>query len=298
MFNKKKEIVIGETYLYDVLNETNLAPMTNIVTVVKKADKGNKYIVITPNGDVFESDAKYLTPYTDPEKASVIRCHYGTTEFDQFDVKTLELAETAVSLLNNMLKTVDEIDDNFRELTKFIQDKVAELKDKVKKYADISQYKDSIQIMMNAFEKNKNNKSQYVDNFEKNFDILVNQYLSNILSTDEFIDSAKEVIRQYFPSDMLINDDIDNALSRDDIDILSEKNASAVFDNNYIAIIFAISDEDKWEIEGFYRDESTIDKEDICIKIRDFLYEIYPDAAEDYIPKYKPAVFSIKRSKQ
>lgn len=89
MNNRQKEIVIGEQYIYDVLCETNLAATTSLVTVVRETQKENTYTVLSVNtGDVFDCNAKYLTPYISPDKAVAIRCIYGVTEFDAVDQNT------------------------------------------------------------------------------------------------------------------------------------------------------------------------------------------------------------------
>ena len=97
MFTKRKGIVIGETYLFDVLNETNMASAVSLVTVVKKTGFRKYTVISVNNGYVFETKSKYLTPYTDPEKATVIRCQYGTTEFDNTDI-------IGLSLIRNVLE--------------------------------------------------------------------------------------------------------------------------------------------------------------------------------------------------
>ena len=102
-----KKIIIGETYLFDVLNETNKAETTTLVTVVKKV-KLNKYVVISVNnGDVFITKAKYLTPFVDPEKATVIRCQYGTTEFTQKDARYFNIVNNIFELFEDILNNME-----------------------------------------------------------------------------------------------------------------------------------------------------------------------------------------------
>ena len=89
MFGRKK-IVIGKNYLYDVMNETDMADAATLVTVIRKKKK-NKYMVMAVNNfKVFETDACFLYPYTNPKEASVIRCQYGTVEFSKNDIITLQ----------------------------------------------------------------------------------------------------------------------------------------------------------------------------------------------------------------
>ena len=59
MFGRKK-IVIGKNYLYDVMNETDMADAATLVTVIRKKKK-NKYMVMAVNNfKVFETDACFL----------------------------------------------------------------------------------------------------------------------------------------------------------------------------------------------------------------------------------------------
>ena len=68
MFTKRKGIVIGETYLFDVLNETNMANSTSLVTVVKK-EKADTYVVVSVNcGDIFRTKG-------DSSDSTYERCH-------------------------------------------------------------------------------------------------------------------------------------------------------------------------------------------------------------------------------
>ena len=69
MFNKKK-IIIGETYLFDVLNETDMANIATLVTVVKKVGHDEYAVISVNNNSVFKTKSKYLTPYVKDRKST------------------------------------------------------------------------------------------------------------------------------------------------------------------------------------------------------------------------------------
>ena len=201
-----KKIIIGETYLFDVLNETNKAETTTLVTVVKKV-KLNKYVVISVNnGDIFITKAKYLTPYVNPEKATVIRCQYGTTEFTQKDARFFNIVNNIFELfediLNNMELENSLSKDNISELVKDfneVKEWGKEVGDKVQKYANISDYKEIIHTLAkikttsNECTIKPTDKQELVNKpiendefFDKHFNDLVMKYLSNNIEFDEF----------------------------------------------------------------------------------------------------------------
>lgn len=55
MFNKKR-IIIGETYLFDVLNETDMANVATLVTVVKKVGHDEYAVISVNNNSVFKTN--------------------------------------------------------------------------------------------------------------------------------------------------------------------------------------------------------------------------------------------------
>ena len=164
MFTKRKGIVIGETYLFDVLNETNMANSTSLVTVVKK-EKADTYVVVSVNcGDVFRTKAKYLTPYVDPKTASVVRCQYGTTEFNDADIKFFDIVEGTIDMLTDCFKELN-IEEDIIEQASSLKIINKKMKKKIQKYVDISNYKDNINVMLKSKgkfmleQKNANNRT-------------------------------------------------------------------------------------------------------------------------------------------
>lgn len=310
-----KKIIIGETYLFDVLNETNKAETTTLVTVVKKV-KFNKYVVVSVNnGDVFITKAKYLTPYVDPEKATVIRCQYGTTDFTQKDARYFNLINNVFELfediLNNMKLENSLSKDNISELTKDfneVKEWGKEVGDKVQKYANISDYKEIIHTLAKikttsndcTIKPSDTDKQELVNKpiendefFDKHFNDLVMKYLSNNIEFDEFSEQVIDNIKKYYPLEQLKNE---GKVSVSQIDDITDEIIHSLIQTKTIGFVIGIDDSDNFHIKTICLVEDSDITEELY-DLRDFVFEIYPELkSKDYIiPKYRFSVIAVPK---
>ena len=296
MFNRKK-IIIGETYLFDVLNETNMANLVSLVTVVKKT-KHNKYAVVSVNnGYVFETKAKYLTPYVDPEKATIVRCQYGTTEFDSQDTKYFTMANLMLRKAKDILNSNNEYSEILEDFDTMIEwgDYI---QDKIQRYVDISTYKDCIKILRNIYNKTKDEDDDEIkliknSDFAKYFNQLIVDYNSGKISLDDFILSTEKIIKESYPKSNLINHSV---ISNEEINHMISDILVDIHDNNKIAFIINIDDDNNWHIKVTYFTKDS-DIMEMFDDIKNFIDDIYPELKEDneYNPRYGFNIISTKR---
>lgn len=323
MFTERKKIVIGETYLFDVLNETNMAVTSSLVTVIKKS-KHNKYIVLSVNnGDIFETDAEYLTPYVDPEKASVIRCQYGTTEFTNHDLIYFETVDMMLDMLNTLNQEVKDdfkASEEFSDIIKMSKELTADMREKVTKYVNISNYKSAFKVLGNAYSKIKNNfkcnEEKAVDllsyinkdysKFDEMFNSNVDDYISGDINIEDFIDKAEDIIEEAYPKELLENvkDIIDprrSKISKEEIRETLCKVVRHAYVNDCIAIIIGLDDSENWHIKSVYFDDEDYGKADAINEVmddfKDYVYDMYPELEQnDYCdPKYRFNVITISK---
>lgn len=308
-----KKIIIGETYLFDVLNETNKAETTTLVTVVKKV-KFNKYVVISVNnGDVFITKAKYLTPFVDPEKATVIRCQYGTTEFTQKDARFFNIVNNIFELfediLNNMELENSLSKDNISELVKDfneVKEWGKEVGDKVQKYANISDYKEIIHTLAkikttsNECTIKPTDKQELVNKpiendefFDKHFNDLVMKYLSNNIEFDEFSEQVIDNIKKYYPLEQLKNE---GKVSVSQIDDITDEIIHSLIQTKTIGFVIGIDDSDNFHVKTICLVEDSDITEELY-DLRDFVFEIYPElkSKDSIIPKYRFSVIAVPK---
>lgn len=308
-----KKIIIGETYLFDVLNETNKAETTTLVTVVKKV-KLNKYVVISVNnGDIFITKAKYLTPYVNPEKATVIRCQYGTTEFTQKDARYFNIVNNIFELfediLNNMELENSLSKDNISELVKDfneVKEWGKEVGDKVQKYANISDYKEIIHTLAkikttsNECTIKPTDKQELVNKpiendefFDKHFNDLVMKYLSNNIEFDEFSEQVIDNIKKYYPLEQLKNE---GKVSVSQIDDITDEIIHSLIQTKTIGFVIGIDDSDNFHVKTICLVEDSDITEELY-DLRDFVFEIYPElkSKDSIIPKYRFSVIAVPK---
>lgn len=308
MFNRKK-IVIGETYIFDVLNETNMANLVSLVTVVKKI-KHNKYTVVSVNnGHVFETKAKYLTPYVDPKKATLIRCQYGTPDFVKQDINYFELVDGMIKIIETAL---NENKENFGDCSEMLNDFNdvrkwgKELRDKIQKYVDISEYKDNMKILSNAYKNNNMDSSttakepvslveKPIDrgDFKYYFDKLVSDYLNHVIDLDNFLWTGQEVIRYHYPKNYLINH---GTISNEEVDYLVSDILGNIRNSNSIGFIIGMDDNDNWHIRIVYFTEDS-DTMDMMRDFKKFVNGIYPELEKNgkCNPKYRFNVIAVQK---
>lgn len=305
MFNRKK-VIIGETYLFDVLNETNMANLASLVTVIKKAKHG-KYIVISVNnGYVFETKAKYLTPYVDPEKATIVRCQYGTTDFSKIDVDYFNFVNSMLKMFEEAFKDNNSDESNAQMIKDFneIKEWGNSIKDKVQRYIDISDYKDSMKVLGYAYKnlKEKTNLTKPIEEeynsieqeeFRKYFDTIVSDYSNGAISLDDFITVAIEIIKDKYPKNYLINHEI---LSNDEISSIISNILSDIRSSDSIGFIIGMDDNDNWHIKTVYFTDDS-DTMTMINDFKDFVYNIYPELEKNgkCKPKYRFNVLAVSK---
>ena len=302
MFTKRKGIVIGETYLFDVLNETNMASAVSLVTVVKKTGFRKYTVISVNNGYVFETKAKYLTPYTDPEKATVIRCQYGTTEFNNEDIIGLALIRNVLEICSKCFG--NDSKDDLVDTIYYAKGIVEYLEAKIQPYVNISNYKDTMKVISkfnnNTYDKESDLDNSYEDhifeqsNFKEYFNDLVNEYIDGNLDLDDFISEAKDLIRNEYPIELLRNYD-KNQFFNTKIDSVLADIVGQSYKNNSVAFIIAVDEDNKLCVKEFYHKEDD-DSMVIFNKLKDFIHNIYPklDTDESFVPEYRFNVISVK----
>lgn len=305
MFGRKK-IVIGKNYLYDVMNETDMADAATLVTVIRKKKK-NKYMVMAVNNfKVFETDACFLYPYTNPKEASVIRCQYGTVEFSKNDIITLQEAVTVCNFAIEVLNTNPDCkisdlgpeDLRIKSIAQLIDSKnnFIDLQKKLLPYAQITEYKNMIKnIHDNKLDsskiRNKTQKDRFKE-FQIKFEEVVAKYASKDISVNDFVCNACSVFSYSFPLEVLYNK---NKVSFNKNYLLQRVNEIIEdFDNGYIIFIIGM-DKNGITTKPIYRDDFN-NFEDLV----DFFNCLYPNIFEDEegYEKTKPTyVFEVIRVK-
>lgn len=305
MFGRKK-IVVGKNYLYDVMNETDMADVATLVTVINKKKK-NKYVVMAVNNfKIFETDACFLYPYTNPKEASVIRCQYGTVEFSRNDIITLQEAVAVCNFAIEVLNTNPDCkisdlgpeDLRIKSMAQLIDSKnnFINLQKKLLPYAQITEYKNMIK---NIHDKKLDisdirgmaQKDKFKE-FQNKFEEVVAKYASKDISVNEFVCNACSVFSYNFPLEVLHNK---NGVSFNKNYLLQRVNEIIEdFDNGYIVFIIGI-DKNGITTKPIYRDDFN-NFEDLI----DFFNCLYPNIFEDEegYEKTKPAyVFEVIKVK-
>lgn len=325
MFNKKK-IIIGETYLFDVLNETDMANVATLVTVVKKVGHDEYAVISVNNSSVFKTKSKYLTPYVNKKEAVAIRCKYGTTDIKSDDVSLLNHIRSILSTIADEICTTDDTIYN-EKISNDIEKiclRVKELEDKLKPYAEITEnmknleliksYKEFIQETAECYERDiannikrrDNGREQILNNsqFKEKFDKIVNDYCNGKETKISFIHRAITCVKEDYPIDLLKNCE-NEPLTEEEISEVSHTINSIVQLGKIVLIIIPKEDEEeKIDVHAYFNDPydmpsmlsnnpynmSSMSEEDIS----DFIHSGFPDILEDnYIPTYKYNVITI-----
>lgn len=305
MFGRKK-IVVGKNYLYDVMNETDMADAATLVTVINKKKK-NKYVVMAVNNfKIFETDACFLYPYTNPKEASVIRCQYGTVEFSRNDIITLQEAVAVCNFAIEVLNTNPDCkisdlgpeDLRIKSMAQLIDSKnnFIDLQKKLLPYVQITEYKNMIKNIhdnkLDASEIRGMVQKDRFKEFQNKFEEVVAKYASKDISVNEFVCNACSVFSYNFPLEVLHNK---NGVSFNKNYLLQRVNEIIEdFDNGYIVFIIGI-DKNGITTKPIYRDDFN-NFEDLI----DFFNCLYPNIFEDEegYEKTKPAyVFEVIKVK-
>ena len=274
MFEKRKPIYAGVTYIFDALNESNMAASTSVVTTIKKAKKKHYWVVLSVNnGDIFECHESLLTEFVRYDDVNdIVRCHYGTTEFDFGDVAFFDIITEGLDMMSENIE-----DKKFKELNEEVKASVGKLRDKIKKYAEISHYKHMITTISNIkhnidkfYEKEKSKTSQEREEaliealakaagesviekevnaeegfkdmmdksgFYKKFDDEVKRYMFSVEDRDTFIDNALDLLEDEFPSEAMIPEKQYRCITKGDVDALKKAAAKALHSNNMIFLV-------------------------------------------------------------
>ena len=313
MFEKRKPIYAGVTYIFDALNESNMAASTSVVTTIKKSKKRKHWIVLSVNnGDIFECHENLLTEFVNYDTVNpIIRCQYGETDFTQMDVAFLDIIVEGLAMMD------DQIDNpKFKELNTKIKSYMDSFRSKVKKYADISSYKYTIEAMSNindSIEKAvehkvsetlsrlmsplKQNDSE-INNFEETvneskfynkFDNEVKEYLYSDESMEDFIDKALDILEEDFPEKAMVpNDKKYKYITPGDIDNLKRAASKQIRSNNMVFLVGITSD--GVQIAVCVYDMSYFDEVD---KFVDTVYDKWSDRGVDYYTEHRIVMLSV-----
>ena len=258
LFNRRKPIVIGETYIFDVLGESDMSPTTSLVTVIKKAKHRKHYIVMSENTkEVFECPQDLLTPYS--ENVKVVRCQYCTTDFNEADLQffdnvdfMLELLTDTANMFKESAKGDKESEENADKLNGMLSTlgKYNDLfRNKVRRYYDINQFKYELasrikksklakKLEDDAIEEIKHGTAtiqqpqppeqampSYFDTQE--FQAFSERFNSNIvclkrgmLTYDEFVANSIEIIQQSYPIDLTMAGNTLEYITIDDLEFI------------------------------------------------------------------------------
>lgn len=223
---KKVKVTIGQTYIYDVLGETNISDVTTVV--VKEKVKRHKYLVIGNTGKVFVCEDKYLTPPLKDVDTLVTRVTNNYTEFNESDHwalrKAIDLLKTIddgsdeqinstammlsildaklISVLrNNKERTMNDILTNIHE-TKLRND-LDGLEEKIKQLTDImNNTSTKIERAKNAHIERASGITEFKKNFSKFLDSLTKKGDNDF---NEIVRKIKMYILENYPVSILLN---------------------------------------------------------------------------------------------
>ena len=222
---KKVKVTIGQTYIYDVLGETNISDVTTVVVKEKVKRQRHKYLVIGNTGKVFVCEDKYLTPPLKDVHTLVTRVTNSYTEFDESDHwvlrKAIDLLKTIddeqinsiamrlsildaklISVLrNNKKRTMNDILTNIHE-TKLRND-LDGLEDKIKQLTDImNNTSTNIERAKNAHIERASGITEFKKNFSKFLDSLTKKGDNDF---NEIVRKIKMYILENYPVSILLN---------------------------------------------------------------------------------------------
>lgn len=298
LFEKRKPIYAGVTYIFDALNESNMAASTSVVTTIKKSKKKKHWIVLSVNsGDIFECHENLLTEFVEYDKVNdIIRCQYGTTEFNMADVAIFDIITKGLDM---MATKID--DEEFKKLNEQIKEYSINLKKKIKKYAEISEYKYMIKSI-GSIKKEKPNSKEENDveaieeikdvleesGFYEKFDEEVNRYMYTDEDIKEFIDNSLDLLESYFPKEAMIpaRKELKN-ITEEDIKCLCNSVIKALLANNMVFLIGVVDDKQK---------AICMCKTDDAYMMTDFISTCYNDWNTDsnsYYSEYRIVMLTV-----
>lgn len=325
MFEKRKPIYAGVTYIFDALNESNMAASTSVVTTIKKAKKKHYWVVLSVNnGDIFECHESLLTEFVRYDDVNdIVRCHYGTTEFDVTDVAFFDIITEGLDMMSENIK-----DEEFKKLNEEVKASTAKLRDKIKKYAEISHYKHMITAISNikhnidkfhekeksktsqereeliealakaagesVIEKEVNAEEEFKDmmdesGFYEKFDYEVKRYMFSREDRDTFIDNALDLLEDEFPSEAMIPQEKQyRCVTKGDIEALKKAAAKALHSNNMVFLVGMTSEGEQIAVCVF--DISDFDEID---KFISSCYDKWEDRNINYYTDHRIVLLSV-----
>lgn len=326
MFEKRKPIYAGVTYIFDALNESNMAVSTSVVTTIKKAKKKHYWVVLSVNnGDIFECHENLLTELVRYDDVNdIVRCHYGTTEFDVGDVAFFDIVTEGLDMMSKNIE-----DKEFKELNEKVKAYATQLRDKIKKYAEISHYKHMITTISNIkhnidkfHEKEKSKTSQekeealietlakaaeesvikkeeYAEEgfkdmiqesgFYEKFDKEVRHYMLSREDRDIFIDNALDLLEEEFPPEAMIPLEKQyRCITKGDIEALKNAASKALCSNNMVFLVGMTSEGNQIAVCVF--DISDIDEID---KFVSTCYDKWEDKNINYYTDHRIVLLSV-----
>lgn len=326
MFEKRKPIYAGVTYIFDALNESNMAASTSVVTAIKKAKKKHYWVVLSVNnGDIFECHENLLTEFVRYDDVNdIVRCHYGTTEFDIGDVALFDIITEGLDMMSENIE-----DERFKELNKEVKTYATQLRDKIKKYAEISHYKHMLTTISNIkhnidkfyekeksktsqereealiealakaagesiIEKEENAEEEFKDmmqesGFYEKFDDEVKRYMLSREDRDTFIDNALDLLEEEFPPEAMIPLEKQyRCITKGDIDALKKAAAKALHSNNMVFLVGMTSGGEQIAVCVF--DISDFDEIDKFISA---CYDKWEDRNVNYYTDHRIVLLSV-----
>lgn len=325
MFEKRKPIYAGVTYIFDALNESNMAASTSVVTTIKKAKKKHYWVVLSVNnGDIFECHENLLTEFVRYDDVNdIVRCHYGTTEFDITDVSFFDIITEGLDMMAENIE-----DEKFRALNEEVKAYAAQLRDKIKKYAEISHYTHMIITISNikhnidkfhekeklktsqerealiealakaagesVIEKEENAEEGFKDmmqesSFYEKFDNEVKNYMFSKEDRDTFIDNALDLLEDEFPPEAMIPLEKQyRCITKGDIESLKKAAAKELHSNNMIFLVGMTSGGEQIAICVF--DISDFDEIDKFISA---CYDKWKDRNVNYYTDHRIVLLSV-----
>lgn len=308
MFTKRKPIILGETYIFDVFGESDMSQTTTLVTVIKKAKRRKTYIVMSESTkEVFECPQELLTPYS--ENIKVVRCEYGTTDFNEADLEHLSNIVHVINLLkgvSNIMKEAAPDDEdtikeskNFDEIAETLMKYNAVLTSKVKRYYDIAQYKYNLRerILKSKLEKEKPQETQEEDKtskeelaaerrrreFTDRFDAACECFHRGTIGFSEFLSTASDIISECFPIEDVIKHTGRDAkyISSEDLNFILFKAKSIIQRENCTVFLAARNPEGEILVLSITRRD--IGDINFVDKYYNYVKALYPDWPADSV---------------
>lgn len=312
MFNRRKPVYANVTYIFDALNESNLANSTSVVTTIKKGKKKGTWIVVSVNnGDIFECPEDLLTEFIEYDKVNdIIRCQYGATDINASDVAYADLIVSLLEFLKNDKDTNPMLQDMIKDMDPYAK----QLRDKLTKYAAMSNYTKTLSVIstINKVKKRgqeidfseklqpkeslEERERKRVEHFITNsefyhlYDDTVREYMEGEISFDYFLDRSLELMETEFPKDILKPLPECRIVDKEDVKNLIRMCKKIITTGNIVFLIGRTSKEEQIALAVYSKE----DLKEIG-KFVNTCYDLWEDHDKPYEAKYKICVLSAPR---